>query len=89
MKQKDLSVSGHQAHWLEKISEFDFKIEYVPGVENVLADALSRICSNDSLGTVWAASEYMQYDDSEDLPCLLVSCIVSMPVYMEMEVMVA
>ena len=33
--------SGRQACWLEKISSFDFEVVYVPGSENVLADALS------------------------------------------------
>ncbi|KIK53994.1 hypothetical protein GYMLUDRAFT_249892 [Collybiopsis luxurians FD-317 M1] len=50
LKQKDLS--GCQARWLEKISEFNFKVRYVPGIENVLADALSRLYSNDKSGTV-------------------------------------
>ncbi len=35
------NLSGRQAHWLEKILEFDFEVEYIPGSENVLTDALS------------------------------------------------
>ena len=58
--QKDLS--GRQARWIEKISEFDFEVIYVPGVENVLADALSRMYSNDAPGTVRARSEYTYHD---------------------------
>jgi hypothetical protein len=46
LRQKNLS--GRQARWCEKISEFDFDIVYVPGTENVVADALSRMYSNDS-----------------------------------------
>ena len=34
------NLSGQQARWVEKISEFDFKVVYVPGSENVVADAL-------------------------------------------------
>jgi RNase H-like domain found in reverse transcriptase len=50
MNQKNLS--GRQARWLEKIGKFDFEIVYIPGSENVLADALSRMYSNESPGTV-------------------------------------
>jgi hypothetical protein len=34
-------LSGRQARWIEKISEYDFVIEYLPGVENILPDVLS------------------------------------------------
>jgi len=52
LKQKDLS--GRQARWMEKIGEFTFIMEYVRGVDNVLADALSRIYSEEAPGTVRA-----------------------------------
>jgi RNase H-like domain found in reverse transcriptase/Reverse transcriptase (RNA-dependent DNA polymerase) len=35
------NLSGRHARWLEKISSFDFEVVYIPGNENVLADALS------------------------------------------------
>jgi hypothetical protein len=35
------NLSGRQARWLEKIAIFDYKIEYVMGLENILSDALS------------------------------------------------
>ncbi|KIY44305.1 hypothetical protein FISHEDRAFT_51425 [Fistulina hepatica ATCC 64428] len=35
------NLSGQQARWLESIAEFSFKIQYLPGKQNVLADALS------------------------------------------------
>ena len=35
-------LTGRQARWLEKLADFDFKIEYVKGSTNVVADALSR-----------------------------------------------
>ncbi|KAJ3514734.1 hypothetical protein NLJ89_g2201 [Agrocybe chaxingu] len=60
LNQKNLS--GRQARWLEKISSFDFEVVYVPGKENVLADALSRLYSNESPGTVRARTEYTYHD---------------------------
>ncbi|MBD5605268.1 MAG: hypothetical protein IAI48_09285, partial [Candidatus Eremiobacteraeota bacterium] len=36
------SLSARQARWLDKLADFDFKIEYVRGVSNTAADALSR-----------------------------------------------
>jgi RNase H-like domain found in reverse transcriptase/Reverse transcriptase (RNA-dependent DNA polymerase)/Integrase zinc binding domain len=62
LNQKDLT--GWQARWLDKISEFDFEVIYVPGAENILADALSRIYSNDAPGTVRSEAEYTQHNDS-------------------------
>ncbi|KAJ2917183.1 hypothetical protein MD484_g3247, partial [Candolleomyces efflorescens] len=59
-------LSGRQARWMEKIGTFDFTVEYVPGVDNVLADALSRIYANDSSGTVCARSEYTYHDVIND-----------------------
>jgi hypothetical protein len=35
------NLSGRQAQWLEKILIFDYEIEYVMGLENILANALS------------------------------------------------
>ena len=35
-------VSARQARWLERLAEFDFKIEYQEGKKNVVADSLSR-----------------------------------------------
>ncbi|KAJ3475739.1 hypothetical protein NLI96_g11638 [Meripilus lineatus] len=82
-KQKNLS--GRQARWIEKILEFDFDIQYVPGTENVLADALSRIYSNDRSGTVRAESEYTQYDEGSTLTTHLKHMDISMPVYTSLE----
>jgi hypothetical protein len=64
LNQKNLS--GRQARWLEKISSFDFEVVYVPGNENVIADALSRMYSNDAPGTVRARSEYTYHDVVDD-----------------------
>jgi hypothetical protein len=64
LNQKNLS--GRQARWLEKISSYTFEVVYVPGSENVVADALSRIYSNDSIGTERARSEYTYHDVVDD-----------------------
>ena len=60
------NLSGRQAHWLEKISSFTFDVVYIASSENVVADALSRIYSNDSVGTVRARSEFTYHDVSDD-----------------------
>ncbi|CAL1702710.1 unnamed protein product [Somion occarium] len=83
LKQKNLS--GQQARWLEKISEFDFTIEYVPGIDNILANALSCIYSNDRPGTVRAASEYTTFDETSLQPTFLESLSISVPVYVGIE----
>ena len=64
LNQKNLS--GRQARWLEKMSSFTFEVTYIPGSENVVADALSRIYSNDSSGTVRARCEYTYHDVVDD-----------------------
>ncbi|THG94498.1 hypothetical protein EW026_g6987 [Hermanssonia centrifuga] len=78
LRQKNLSA--RQARWIEKISEFNFTVEYLPGLENILPDALSRMYSNDAPGTVRAASEYTIFDDDEDLPLRLASFAITVPV---------
>ena len=58
--------SGWQACWIEKISNFTFEVTYIAGSENVVADALSWIYSNDSAGTERAKSEYTYFDVDND-----------------------
>ena len=60
LNQKNLS--GRQPRWMEKIAIFPFEVLYVPGVDNVLADALSRIYSNDSVSDVRERSEYTYHE---------------------------
>lgn len=80
------NLSGRQARWLEHISEFNFKIQYVLGVENMLADALSHIYSNDEPGTVRAASKYTTYDDNNVLLTdALESHAISVPILVGLE----
>nr|GAT46347.1 predicted protein [Mycena chlorophos] len=63
MAQKNLSPRQHR--WLDILNEFDFTIRYIPGESNELADALSRIYSDEPLGTQRAPSEFVSDDDPE------------------------
>ena len=56
------NLSGRQARWMEKLSSFDFKVQYVPGEDNVLPDALSRLYEFDAPGTIRAPSEFVEHD---------------------------
>lgn len=58
------NLTGRQARWTVKLSDFDFTIKYVPGVENTVSDALSRLYSNDAPGTVRTTAEYVQHDNT-------------------------
>jgi hypothetical protein len=35
-------LSGRLARWIEKMAEFDYTLQHIPGKDNVVADALSR-----------------------------------------------
>jgi hypothetical protein len=64
LNQKNLS--GRQARWLEKIAIFNYKIKYVTGLENILADVLSWIYAIDSATDVRSRSEYTYFDVIDD-----------------------
>jgi hypothetical protein len=49
-------LSNRQARWKDKIAEFDFKIEYVEGKTNVVADALSRRSDHQPIKVVSSSS---------------------------------
>ena len=36
------NLTGRLARWVEKLAEFNYTVEHIPGVKNVVADALSR-----------------------------------------------
>jgi hypothetical protein len=79
------NLSGRQARWIEKISSFNFEIQYIPGPEIFFADALSRIYSNEAPGTVRARSEYTYHDvvNNNDLDINS----ITMPVFAGLEAM--
>ncbi|QRW13905.1 Transposon Ty3-I Gag-Pol polyprotein [Ceratobasidium sp. AG-Ba] len=57
------NLSARQARWLEFINQFDFDIVHIPGVDNKVADALSRIYADEPEGMTRAESEYMPEED--------------------------
>ena len=61
MKQKNLSARRHR--WIDILSKFDFKTEYIPGETNGFADALSQIYSNEAPGVIQASSELVEDKD--------------------------
>ena len=73
-------LSPRQARWLEVLADFDFEIIHVPGEMNKLADALSRMYSDEPQGIVCAASEYVTAEE-EHIPSALILNMVSAPLY--------
>lgn len=64
-------LSARQTRWMEKISKFDIEVHYIPGETNVLAEALSRMYSNEPEGIERAKSEYV-IDSDDETPHILV-----------------
>ena len=78
--QTQRKLSPRQARWLETLSDFDFEIVHIPGKTNVLADALSRIYSDEPRGTVRSSSEYVSIEE-ENAPSDLLLNLVTVPLY--------
>jgi len=79
-------LSGRQARWMERLSEFDFEVLYVPGEENILPDALSRMYEFDTPGTIWTRDEYLQCDlDITDVDSTQPNGIISAPLLVGQE----
>ena len=66
MKARD-PVSNRQRHQLSFISEFATDIAHIPGIDNVVADALSRQFDEQPLVTVHAVSHSLSDVDLEQL----------------------
>lgn len=64
---------------------FDFEVIYVPGAENILRDALSRIYSHDAPGTVRAASEYTEYNDTAVSMQVACNSVDMVPIFVGLE----
>ncbi|RDB23809.1 Retrovirus-related Pol polyprotein from transposon 17.6 [Hypsizygus marmoreus] len=60
--QKDLSK--RQARWMEFLSQYDYHIHYIPGKDNTVADALSRL-PNTYIELVMAAPIWTLTDDGD------------------------
>lgn len=60
------NLNQRQMRWLDFMSRFDFKIVYIEGTENILADALSRMYSSEEPGVERARSEYAVKKWSDD-----------------------
>ena len=86
LNQKNLS--GRQARWMEKISAFSFKVIYIKGSQNVVADALSRMYSNDSPGTQHSLSEFTYHDVVDDDTSMVVTDEADAPVLAGIEAQV-
>jgi len=69
MTQKDLS--SHQQRWIDRLNDFDFKIIYIPGEDNVITDALSQMYSYNPPSLVCAPSEFIQDEEAPLLPSQL------------------
>ena len=51
-------LGNRLARWIEKMSEFDYDIQHIPGVKNIVADALSRRADlKDDAAALLAAAE--------------------------------
>ena len=66
-------MSNRQIRWWEYISRFNFEVLYVPGEQNKVADALSRMYQNvpelaDMRPTDWVTIDAKLDPEGEDLP---------------------
>ena len=55
-------LSGQEARWSQFLSMFDFDIKHVPGVNNTVADALSRLPTNVDDTAIAAVANESFYD---------------------------
>lgn len=87
LQQRDLS--GRQACWLEKLGEFDFTVQYLLGVNNILPDTLSRMYSYNAPGTVRVPNKFMAHNkDRSTAKGRPLASIISMHVLVGAEALV-
>ena len=55
-------LSARQARWMEYLSRFDYTIQYIKGITNKAADALSRYHESDTWYDEHAASDFVDAD---------------------------
>src|SRR4051812_7791041 len=74
-----LNLSRRQARWTEKMADFDFEIEYLPGKQNVVADAISRRCDG-WISHFFVRSSLSCFDESrlQYFLCVLVIVLCSL-----------
>ena len=61
-------LSGRQARWLEKISDFDFTVKYISDTTNILVNTLSHIYSSDLPDTTQSKQKYTLELNKDNLP---------------------
>jgi len=65
------NLSARQQRWIDTLNDFDFEIMYIPGELNTIADALSRMYSDDPPSLIRAPSEFVHDDEAPLLPSQL------------------
>ncbi|SGY32169.1 BQ5605_C002g01326 [Microbotryum silenes-dioicae] len=57
-------LSRRQARWLDTLAKFDYDLRYLPGEDNIVADAMSRYSFTDPLPTLVAAVSHVKLSDA-------------------------
>ena len=73
-------ITPRMARWHEKLSEYEFDIEYRPGKQNTTADALSRMVQIDLIGTTIDIDQIRQESQKDnDLQQIKKFCLEGWP----------